>query len=90
MNQGYFNMEETSNLHPDQVEGWVFCRRAFQMAGGAGCNGNSADLDRFWPVCNVNTPRVLLYSKGKMVLPNRPSPSHEEATPVLCMLHAAN
>ena len=31
VNQGYFPIEETSDIHPDQVEGWVFCRRAFDM-----------------------------------------------------------
>jgi isopenicillin N synthase-like dioxygenase len=31
VNQGYFPLEETSDIHPDQVEGWVFCRRAFDM-----------------------------------------------------------
>jgi len=37
VNQGYFPIKETSNMHPDLVEGWVFCRRAFE-------NPNS-----FWP-----------------------------------------
>ncbi len=31
VNQGYFPIEETSDIHPDQVEGWVFCRRAFDI-----------------------------------------------------------
>ena len=26
--QGYFPLEETSEIHPDLVEGWVWCRRA--------------------------------------------------------------
>src|SRR5437870_8582564 len=30
VNQGYFPIKETSNMHPDLVEGWVFCRRAFE------------------------------------------------------------
>ena len=30
--QGYFPIEETSEIHPDLVEGWVWCRRAFAMA----------------------------------------------------------
>ncbi len=30
INQGYFPIKETSNMHPDLVEGWVFCRRAFE------------------------------------------------------------
>jgi isopenicillin N synthase-like dioxygenase len=31
VSQGYFPIEETSQIHPDLVEGWVFCRRAFDM-----------------------------------------------------------
>jgi len=37
VNQGYFPIKETSNMHPDLVEGWVFCRRAFEADG-------------FWPL----------------------------------------
>ena len=29
--QGYFPIEETSDIHPDLVEGWVWCRRAFDI-----------------------------------------------------------
>ena len=29
--QGYFPLEETSDIHPDLVEGWVWCRRAFDI-----------------------------------------------------------
>src|SRR6478672_13161869 len=29
--QGYFPIEQTSEIHPDLVEGWVFCRRAFDI-----------------------------------------------------------
>jgi isopenicillin N synthase-like dioxygenase len=29
VSQGYFPLEETSDIHPDLVEGWVWCRRAF-------------------------------------------------------------
>ena len=29
--QGYFPIEQTSDIHPDLVEGWVWCRRAFDM-----------------------------------------------------------
>jgi len=32
VNQGYFPLKETSLIHPDLVEGWVFCRRAFEPA----------------------------------------------------------
>jgi isopenicillin N synthase-like dioxygenase len=38
VNQGYFPIHETSLQHPDLVEGWVFCRRAFE---------NPRD---FWPL----------------------------------------
>jgi isopenicillin N synthase-like dioxygenase len=31
VNQGYFPIEHTSEIHPDLVEGWVFCRRAFDV-----------------------------------------------------------
>ncbi len=37
VNQGYFPIKETSKQHPDLVEGWVFCRRAFERAA------------EFWP-----------------------------------------
>jgi len=43
VNQGYFPIEETSGIHPDLVEGWVFCRRAFDL-------GHSpVRLEDFWP-----------------------------------------
>ena len=29
--QGYFPIEHTSAIHPDLVEGWVWCRRAFDV-----------------------------------------------------------
>jgi len=29
--QGYFPLEQTSDIHPDLVEGWVWCRRAFDI-----------------------------------------------------------
>src|SRR5262249_17632425 len=35
VNQGYFPIKETSDIHPDLVEGWVFCRRAFDFDPGA-------------------------------------------------------
>jgi isopenicillin N synthase-like dioxygenase len=31
VSQGYFPIRETSDIHPDLVEGWVWCRRAFDM-----------------------------------------------------------
>ncbi len=44
VNQGYFPMKETTIIHPDLVEGWVFCRRAFNMDNSSGYNESD-----FWP-----------------------------------------
>jgi isopenicillin N synthase-like dioxygenase len=44
INQGYFPIKETSDIHPDLVEGWVFCRRAFDLDGAP--SFREAD---FWP-----------------------------------------
>ena len=45
VNQGYFPIKTTSDIHPDLVEGWVFCRRAFNF-------DHSPDFDetQFWPL----------------------------------------
>ena len=44
VNQGYFPIKQTSRMHPDLVEGWVFCRRAFNL-------GEKSDYQEsdFWP-----------------------------------------
>jgi isopenicillin N synthase-like dioxygenase len=44
VNQGYFPIKETSDIHPDLVEGWVFCRRAFDLDGSAAFRA-----EEFWP-----------------------------------------
>jgi isopenicillin N synthase-like dioxygenase len=36
VNQGYFPVRETTIIHPDLVEGWVFCRRAFDLGENSG------------------------------------------------------
>jgi isopenicillin N synthase-like dioxygenase len=46
VNQGYFPIKETSNMHPDLVEGWVFCRRAFE------------DPQSFWPMPEMGSGGV--------------------------------
>ena len=46
VNQGYFPIEETSDIHPDLVEGWVWCRRAFDIPQQRDA---SFDADKFWP-----------------------------------------
>lgn len=44
VNQGYFPIKETSDIHPDLVEGWVFCRRAFDFD-----EQHPVRLQEFWP-----------------------------------------
>ena len=44
VNQGYFPIKETSDIHPDLVEGWVFCRRAFDMG-----DAQPFRAEAFWP-----------------------------------------
>ena len=43
VNQGYFPIRETSDIHPDLVEGWVFCRRAFSFGE------QPVRVQDFWP-----------------------------------------
>jgi isopenicillin N synthase-like dioxygenase len=44
--QGYFPIEETSDIHPDLVEGWVWCRRAFAIPQKRDAPFRPED---FWP-----------------------------------------
>jgi len=44
VSEGYFPIRETSNIHPDLVEGWVFGRRAFDLDGDP-----DFDAAGFWP-----------------------------------------
>ena len=44
VNQGYFPIRETTAIHPDLVEGWVFCRRAFDLSGDP-----DWDEAAYWP-----------------------------------------
>jgi isopenicillin N synthase-like dioxygenase len=46
VNQGYFPIEETSDIHPDLVEGWVWCRRAFDVPQQRDAPFREED---FWP-----------------------------------------
>jgi len=45
VNQGYFPIKETTIIHPDLVEGWVFCRRAFNLD-----DDPNYQEERFWPL----------------------------------------
>ena len=44
VSEGYFPMKETTDIHPDLVEGWVFGRRAFDLDGHP-----EFDARAFWP-----------------------------------------
>jgi len=48
VNQGYFPIKETSDIHPDLVEGWVFCRRAFDLG-----ERDDYRLGDFWPFADI-------------------------------------
>ena len=47
VSQGYFPIEETSDIHPDLVEGWVWCRRAFDIPQP---RDRHFDANQFWPL----------------------------------------
>ena len=44
VSEGYFPIKETSGIHPDLVEGWVFGRRAFNLDADS-----TFDAAGFWP-----------------------------------------
>jgi len=46
VSQGYFPLEQTSDIHPDLVEGWVWCRRAFDIAQRRDAPFRAQD---YWP-----------------------------------------
>ncbi|MGA9334901.1 MAG: 2OG-Fe(II) oxygenase family protein [Rudaea sp.] len=65
VNQGYFPIRQTTIIHPDLVEGWVFCRRAFDMDG-------STDYDEraFWPQPGYEPFfRQICRAQDKLILP---------------------
>ena len=65
VNQGYFPMKTTTVIHPDLVEGWVFCRRAFNLDGKA----DYQEKD-YWP-SNGYEPffRQIIQSHEALILP---------------------
>jgi isopenicillin N synthase-like dioxygenase len=63
--QGYFPIKETSDIHPDLVEGWVFCRRAFDL-------GERPDYQPtdFWPLPEAEPFfRRLVLAHERLILP---------------------
>ena len=59
VNQGYFPIEQTSDIHPDQVEGWVWCRRAFDIPQSRDAPFRAED---YWPAadCEPRFRRLVL------------------------------
>lgn len=65
VNQGYFPIKETTIIHPDLVEGWVFCRRAFDL----GENTNYQEKD-FWAKAGYEPIfRKVVRENEKLILP---------------------
>ena len=65
VNQGYFPIKETSDIHPDLVEGWVFCRRAFQVDPD-----RPARIEEFWPLPELEPSfRRLVQAHERLILP---------------------
>jgi len=65
VNQGYFPIKETSGIHPDLVEGWVFCRRAFDLG-----DGPAPRLEEFWPRPEAERVfREMCLAHERLILP---------------------
>ena len=65
VNQGYFPMNETTIIHPDLVEGWVFCRRAFNLDNDPGYRE-----EKFWPAGGFELFfRKMVMEHEKLFLP---------------------
>ena len=65
VNQGYFPIEQTTIIFPDQVEGWVFCRRAFDMDASG-----QFDEKAFWPRPGFEEAfRELIKAEEPLILP---------------------
>ncbi len=65
VNQGYFPIKETTNIHPDLVEGWVFCRRAFDLD-----RDPDYDEGKFWIRPGLEQVfRRIVIEHEKLILP---------------------
>ena len=65
VNEGYFPLMETSDIHPDQVEGWVLGRRAFDLDEHA-----KFDARELWPHPDFERRlRPLVRSQSQLFLP---------------------
>jgi len=65
VSEGYFPVKETSDIHPDLVEGWVFGRRAFDFDNDA-----TYDAANFWASPHVEpTYRALVEAELPLFQP---------------------
>ena len=65
VNQGYFPIKETTDIHPDLVEGWVLCRRAFLMG-----DEPAPKIADFWPLVEQEPVfRRLCLAHERLILP---------------------
>jgi isopenicillin N synthase-like dioxygenase len=75
VNQGYFPIKETSQQHPDLVEGWVFCRRAFEFpspgpSGHPLPAGEGSEAKDFWPLPEYEQFfRTIVEAHERLILP---------------------
>lgn len=66
VSQGYFPIRETSDTHSDLVEGWVFCRRAFDI----GPRETPLQAEGFWPLPELEPFfRTIVLEHEKLILP---------------------
>lgn len=69
VNQGYFPIKQTTIIHPDLVEGWVFCRRAFDL-DPRGPHDGAFDEAAFWPRPGFEPRfRRLVEAEQALILP---------------------
>jgi isopenicillin N synthase-like dioxygenase len=67
VNQGYFPIKQTSDIHPDLVEGWVFCRRAFDLGDDP---AHPTRVGDFWPLPELEPFfRRLCLEHERLILP---------------------
>ncbi len=67
VSQGYFPIKETSDIHPDLVEGWVFCRRAFDIPQERTEPFRAED---YWPIAELEPFfRQIVLQHEKLFLP---------------------
>lgn len=67
VSQGYFPIRETSDIHPDLVEGWVWCRRAFDMPQE---RDEHFAAEKFWPNAKFEAAfRRLAIAHEKLIKP---------------------